>query len=45
MVDIGLNLEKNLARINENTKIVKEDAMNKMDIALILIAIISVLFL
>ena len=44
MVDIGLNLEKNLARINENTKIVKEDAMNKMDIALILIAIISVLF-
>ena len=44
MVDIGLNLEKNLARINENTKVVKEDAMNKMDIALILIAIISVLF-
>ena len=44
MVDIGLNLEKNLTRINENTKIVKEDAMNKMDIALILIAIISVLF-
>ena len=44
MVDIGLNLEKNLTRINENTKIVKEDAMNKMDIALILIAIISLLF-
>ncbi len=44
MVDIGLNLEKNLTHINENTKIIKEDAVNKMDIALILIAIISILF-